>query len=188
MACRDVWNTCHEDLQSPSPEGFVAIGSPRAVYFTHHGKPWLKPIIACPLGKKYGSNCSYLTQMKSTMTAIDDSNRRRNKTGLSCSRKATAPLILIFKLLFRCLSSNRHFTWITQLHNRHSSKHTNKNITWLSISFVKYNTKMITHTYTFTAFDDLLFVGNALRQERTCILQRFSIPSFLKKMSNEIRK
>ena len=55
MACRDVWNTWHEGLRSPQnptgkPEGFVATGGPRAMYFTHHGKPWLKPIIARPLG------------------------------------------------------------------------------------------------------------------------------------------
>ena len=27
-----------------SPSGFVVTGGPRAMYFTHHGKPWLKPI------------------------------------------------------------------------------------------------------------------------------------------------
>ena len=53
MACRDVWNTWHEGLRAPQnptakPEGFVATGGPRAMYFTHHGKPWLKPIIARP--------------------------------------------------------------------------------------------------------------------------------------------
>ena len=26
-----------------SPSGFVATGGPMAMYFTHHGKPWLKP-------------------------------------------------------------------------------------------------------------------------------------------------
>ena len=51
MACRDVWNIWHEGLQAPQnptakPEGFVATGGPRAMYFTHHGKPWLKSIIA----------------------------------------------------------------------------------------------------------------------------------------------
>ena len=59
MACRDVWNTWHEGLRSPQnptakPEGFVATGGPRAMYFTHHGKPWLKPIIARPL-ENYGT-------------------------------------------------------------------------------------------------------------------------------------
>ena len=36
--------------QNPTakPEVFVATGGPRAMYFTHHGKPWLKPIIARP--------------------------------------------------------------------------------------------------------------------------------------------
>ena len=50
MACRDVWNTSPSGLRSPqnppaSPSGFVLTGGPRAMYFTHHGKPWLKPII-----------------------------------------------------------------------------------------------------------------------------------------------
>ena len=48
-------------------------------------------------------NCSYFTQIKTTATAIDDSNRQRNKIRLGCSRGTTAPLILIFKLLFRWL-------------------------------------------------------------------------------------
>ena len=48
MACRDVWNTWPSGLRSPqnppaSPSGFVVPGVPRAMYFTHHGKPWLKP-------------------------------------------------------------------------------------------------------------------------------------------------
>ena len=50
MACRDVWNIWPSGLRSPqnppaSPSGFVVTGGPRAMYFTHHGKPWLKPII-----------------------------------------------------------------------------------------------------------------------------------------------
>ena len=73
-------------------------------------------------------NCSYFTQMKSTTTAIDDSNRRRNKLGLGCSREATAPLILIFKLLFLWLNIGRHFKGITQFHNCHSPKHISKKI------------------------------------------------------------
>ena len=133
MASRDVWNTWHEGLRSPQnptakPEGFVATGSPRAMYFTHHGKPWLKPIIARPLGKTWYKNCSYCTQMKSTTTAIDDSNRRQNKLGLGCSREATVPLILIFELLFLWLNIGWHFKWITQFHNCHSPKHTSKKI------------------------------------------------------------
>ena len=27
-----------------SPSGFAVTEGPRAMYFTHHGKPWLKPI------------------------------------------------------------------------------------------------------------------------------------------------
>ena len=50
MACRDVWNTWPSGLRSPqnppaSPSGFVVPGVPCAMYFTHHGKPWLKPTI-----------------------------------------------------------------------------------------------------------------------------------------------
>ena len=63
MAYRDVWNTWHEGLRSPQnptakPEGFVATGGPRAMYFTHHGKPWLKPIIARPSEKNMMQNSS----------------------------------------------------------------------------------------------------------------------------------
>ena len=135
MACRDVWNTWHEGLRSPQnltakPEGFVATGGPRAMYFTHHDKPWLKPIIARPSEKNMVQNCSYFTQIKSTTTAIDDSNRRRNKIGLGCSREATAPLILIFKLLFRSLNIDRYFKGITHFHNLNWLKYPSKNITW----------------------------------------------------------
>ena len=118
MACRDVWNTWHEGLRSPQnltakPEGFVATRGPRAMYFTHHGKPWLKPIIARQPEKKMVQNCRYFTQIMSTTTAIDDSNRRRNNIGLGCSREGTAPLILIFELLFRWLNIDWYFKGIT---------------------------------------------------------------------------
>ena len=58
MDGRGVWNTWHEGLRSPQnptakPEGFVATGGPRAMYFTHHGKPWLKPFIARRIVAKY---------------------------------------------------------------------------------------------------------------------------------------
>ena len=149
MACLDVWNTLHEGLRSPQnptakPEGFVATGGPRAMYFTHHGKPWLKPIIARPFRKNMVQNCGYFTQMKSTTTAIDDSNRRRNKLGLGCSREATAPLILIFKLLFLWLNIGRHFKGITQFHNCHSPKHTSKKYYLVINIFLKICTKIIT--------------------------------------------
>ena len=149
MACRDVWNTWHEGLRSPQnptakPEGFVATGGPRAMYFTHHGKPWLKPIIARPLRKNMIQNCRYFTQMKSTTTAIVDSNRRRNKLGLGCSREATAPLILIFKLRFLWLNIGRYFKGITQFHNCHSPKHTSKKYYLVINIFRKICTKIIT--------------------------------------------
>ena len=56
----------------------------------------IKTYYSTSIRKNMVQNCSYFTQMKSTTTAIDDSNRRR-KLGLGCSREATAPLILIFK-------------------------------------------------------------------------------------------
>ena len=112
---------------------YMALGPPvttnpdgEAMYFTHHGKPWLKPIIALPLRKNMVQNCIYFIQMKSTTTAIDDSNRRRNKLGLACSRETTAPLILIFEILFLWLNIGRHFKGITQFYNCHSPKHTSK--------------------------------------------------------------
>ena len=78
MACRDVWNTWHEGLQAPQnptakPEGFVATGGPRAMYFTHHGKPWLKPIIARPSEWNMVQNCSYFNTNK----VNNDGNRRQ---------------------------------------------------------------------------------------------------------------
>ena len=149
MACRDVWNTWHEGLRSPQnptakPEGFVATGGPRAMYFTHHGKPWLKPIIARPFEKIWYKTVFFFTQMKSTTTAIDESNRRRNKLGLGCSREATAPLILIFKLLFLWLNIGRHFKGITQFHNCHSPKHISKKYYLVINIFRKICTKIIT--------------------------------------------
>ena len=81
MACRDVWNTWHEGLRSPQnptakPEGFVATGGPRAMYFTHHGKPWLKPIIARPFRKIWYKTVITLhkwsQQQRQSPTAIDD--------------------------------------------------------------------------------------------------------------------
>ena len=149
MACRDVWNTWHEGLRSPQnptakPEGFVATGGPRAMYFTHHGKPWLKTYYSTSIRKTMVQNCSYFTQMKSTTTAIDDSNRRRNKLGLGCSREATAPLILIFKLLFLWLNIGRHFKGITQFHNCHSPKHTSKKYYPVINIFREICTKIIT--------------------------------------------
>ena len=91
------------------PDGEAVTGGPRVMYFTHHGKSWLKPITAHPLRTIAVQNCSYFTQMRSTTTAIDDSNQRRNRIGLGCSREATAPLILIFKLRFRWLNIERYF-------------------------------------------------------------------------------
>ena len=132
IAYRDEWNTWHKDLRSPQnrtvkQKGFVATGSPRAMDFTRHDKSWLKPI-ARPLKTNmttWYKNCSYFAQIKST-TAIDNWNRRWHKIWLGCSRKATAPLIVTFKLVFRWLTFGRHFEGIAYFHNRHSPKHTSK--------------------------------------------------------------
>ena len=81
MACRDLWNTWHEGLRSPQnptakPEGFVATGGLRAMYFTHNGKPWLKPIIARPFRKIWYKTVVTLhkwsQQRRQSTTAIDD--------------------------------------------------------------------------------------------------------------------
>ena len=64
--------------QNPTatPEGFVATGGPRAMYFTHHGKPWLKHNIARPLGKIWYKTVVTLhkwsQQRRQSTTAIDD--------------------------------------------------------------------------------------------------------------------
>ena len=82
------------------PEGHVFHTSRQAMIKTYYSTSIRKNVI---------QNCSYFTQMKSTTTAIDDSNRRRNKLGLGCSQEATAPLILIFKLRFLWLNIGRYF-------------------------------------------------------------------------------
>ena len=117
------------------PEGHVFHTSRQAMIKTYYSTSIRKNMV---------QNCSYFTQMKSTTTAIDDSNRRGNKLGLGCSREATAPLIMIFKLLFLWLNIGRHFKGIAQFHNCHSPKHTSKKF-YLAINiFRKICTKIIT--------------------------------------------
>ena len=77
MDGRGVWNTWHEGLRSPQnptvkPEGFVATGVPRAMYFTHHGKPWLKPFIARRIVAKYAHTSAkcYLSHDKNTVSLV----------------------------------------------------------------------------------------------------------------------
>ena len=155
MACLDVWNTWPSGLRSPqnppaSPSGFVVTGGPRGdrrpeghVFHTSR-QAMIKTYYSTSIRKNMIQNCSYFTQMKSTTTAIDDSNRRRNKLGLGCSREGTAPLILIFKLRFLWLNIGRNFKGITQFHNCHSPKHTSKKY-YLTINiFRKILTKIIT--------------------------------------------
>ena len=117
------------------PEGHVFHTSRQAMIKTYYSTSSRKNMV---------QNCSYFTQMKSTMTPIDDSNRRRNKLGLGCSREATAPLILIFKLLFLWLNIGRHFKGITQFHNCNSPKHTSKRYYLVINVFRKIGTKIIT--------------------------------------------
>ena len=106
--------------------GFCGDRRPEGHVFHTSRQAMIKTYYSTSIRKTMVQNCSYFTQMKSTTTAIDDSNRRRNKLGLGCSREATAPLILIFKLLFLWLNIGRHFKGITQFHNCHSPKHTSK--------------------------------------------------------------
>ena len=117
------------------PEGHVFHTSRQAMIKTYYSTSIRKNMI---------QNCSYFTQLKSTTTAIDDSNRQRNKLGLGCSREATAPLILIFKLLFLWLNIGRHFKEITQFHNCHSPKHTSKKYYLVINIFRKICTKITT--------------------------------------------
>ena len=158
--------------------GFCGDRRPEGHVFHTSRQAMIKTYYSTSIRKNMVQDCSYFTQMKSTTTAIDDSNRRRNKLGLGCSREATAPLILIFKLLFLWLNIGRHFKVITQCHNCHSPKHTSKIYHLVINIFRKICTKIWTWIYTFTATDDLLSVGNNLRQERTCILQLFPTPPF----------
>ena len=94
----------------PRPEGFVCQTSRQAIITTSYRT------------SIRNKNCSYFTQMNSTKTAIDDSNRRRNKIGIGCYREATAPLLLIFKLLFPWWNIDRHSKGITQHTGRSPKK------------------------------------------------------------------
>ena len=106
--------------------GFCGDRRPEGHVFHTSRQAMIKTYYSTSIRKNMVQNCSYFTQMKSTTTAIDDSNRRRNKLRLGCSREATVPLILIFKLLFLWLNIGQHFKGITQFHNCHSPKHTSK--------------------------------------------------------------
>ena len=103
------------------PEGHVFHTSRQAMIKTYYRTPTRKKMV---------QNSSYFTQIMSTTTVIDYSNRRRNKIGLGCSRGGTAPLNFIFELLFRWLNIDGYFKGITHFHNRNSPKHPSKNITW----------------------------------------------------------
>ena len=109
MACRDVWNTWHEGLRSPQnptakPEGFVATGGPRAMYFTHHGKPWLKPIIARPFRKIWYKTVVTLhkwsQQRRQSTTAIDFYNIPQCQLTISWVAMVTCGPIVFPKVLW----------------------------------------------------------------------------------------
>ena len=89
----EAWGFCGDRM----PEGHVFHTSRQAMIKTYYSTSIRK--------KNLVQNCSYFTQMESTTTAIDDSNRRRNKLGLGFSREATAPLIFILNYFF--------FYWIS---------------------------------------------------------------------------
>ena len=124
--------------------GFCGDRRPEGHVFHTSRQAMIKTYYSTSIRKNMIQNCSYFTQMKSTTTAIDDSNRRRNKLGLGCSREATAPLILIFKLRFLWLNIGRYFKGITQFHNCHSPKHTSKKYYLIINIFRKILTKIIT--------------------------------------------
>ena len=124
--------------------GFCGDRRPEGHVFHTSRQAMIKTYYSTSIRKTMVQNCSYFTQMKSTTTAIDDSNRRRNKLGLGCSRDATAPLILIFELLFLWLNIGRHFKGITQFHNCHSPKHTSKKYYPVINIFREICTKIIT--------------------------------------------
>ena len=124
--------------------GFCGDRRPEGHVFHTSRQAMIKTYYSTSIWKNMVQNCRYFTQMKSTMMAIDDSNRRRNKLGLGCSREATAPLILIFKLLFLWLNIGRHFKGITQFHNCHSPKYTSKKYYLVINIFRKICTKIIT--------------------------------------------
>ena len=89
--------------------GFCGDRRPEGHVFHTSRQAMIKTYYSTSIRKNMIQNCGYFTQMKSTTTAIDDSNRRRNKLGLGCSREAIAPLILIFKLRFLWLNIGRYF-------------------------------------------------------------------------------
>ena len=102
MACRDVWNTWPSGPRSPqnppaSPSGFVVTGGPRAMYFTHHGKPWLKPITLT----------DFPTSIRLTSLALWQSN--------DCPSASKATL----------MNMDKYFMWIhyERLHNHNKAKH-----------------------------------------------------------------
>ena len=139
MACRDVWNTWprasgHHKTRRGSrrvlwrPEArcvkYMARGHPESKGHVFHTsrQAMIKTYYSTSIKKNVVQNCSYFTQIKSTTTAIDDSLRRRNKIWLGCSREATAPLILIFKSMFRWINIDRYLKGLTHFYNRHSPK------------------------------------------------------------------
>ena len=124
--------------------GFWGDRRPEGHVFHTSRQAMIKTYYSTSIRKNMVQNCSYFTQMKSTTTAIDDSNRRRNKLGLGCSQEATAPLILIFKLHLLWLNISPHFKGITQFHNCHSPKHTSKKYYLVINIFRKICTKIIT--------------------------------------------
>ena len=75
MACRDVWNTWHKGLRSPTDGeagGFCGDQRPEGDVFHTSRQAMIKTFYSTSIRKIMVQNWSYFTQMKSTTTAIDD--------------------------------------------------------------------------------------------------------------------
>ena len=80
--------------------GFCGDRRPEGHVFHTSRQAMIKTYYSTSIRKTMVQNCSYFTQIRSTTTAIDDSNRRRNKLGLGCSREATAPQFWFLNYFF----------------------------------------------------------------------------------------
>ena len=159
---------------------------PKGHVFYTSRQTMIKTYYSTSIRKNMVQNCSYFKQIQST-TAIDDSNRRRNKVGLGCSREATAPPILIFKLLFRWLNIDRYFKRNYSLSQSQLTKTSQQKYYLVINNFRKISTEINNvdlHFYHYRRS----FICREWFSAGTCILQRFPTPSFWEKRSNGIRK
>ena len=127
MACRGVWNTWPSGLRSPqnppaSPSGFVVTGVPRAMYFTHHGHPWLKPIILRICIAQDLTSC----------------NRLDSHANLSIAFK----LCFYWKHTRFYIKNNR--IYIFTVHNRFDSALLYEFFIWVLVNISPYNSQDVT--------------------------------------------